>query len=256
MSARRQLQNFVVTSLMVLSVGCAHVLRITQAGKSLDGVPFYQKKAVCRQETVYVEPIILITKSRSTQDSSGKVDTESETKAFRLDEGKRYLDQLRKCLAKAVDCGKDTGTPPAPKEFEDVWNDLPFSLPVPQAPHGLNEKDLILASNKVEPSVFVDYQNATYLNGNLPWLGSNEVSFEANEDGSLSKASGKSESKIADLIPIKEGLSAIFHLAGKPAKSGAAGGAENAVKNQIPPPNFTLNADVQFFGIPSPGKAL
>ena len=161
------------------------------------------------------------------------------------------------CLAEPdTQCGSKTSAEDhvqrtVPNTFEDVWNGLPVSLPVPQSPAELknDEQDIILASNKVMATAYVDYQTVTYLNGNLPWVGSNEVSVETNEDGSLSKASGKAESKIGDLIPIKEGRSAIFHLGGGAAKSSSAGSGQEAEDITAPVvfASFTLDVSVQFF---------
>lgn len=261
-----KLRLCVTASVLILSSACASVLTVTQVSKtktkdgkdnyvsqSLPGVPFYQKRGTCRQETAYVEPIVIIKKSKNAEDGTGKViSTESETKAFRFRQGEMQLLKLRKCLADPGQCGSyNSAQRTIPKTFEDVWNDLPDSLPVPQSPDDLikNMQDIILASNKVAATAYVDYETVTYLNGNLPWLGSNEVSIETNEDGSLSKASAKAESKVGDLIPIKEGLSAIFHLGGGAAKSGSAGGgqeAENAAP-QVISTSFTLDVSVQFF---------
>jgi hypothetical protein len=237
----------IVLPLLIVGSGCVGVLRVSDGGgKSLPGVPFFPKKATCRQETTYVGPVVLVTKVDTFLDSAGKViRTDSETKPFRLSEGKTALTKLSACLASPSQCGNDpTGSP---LTFPRVWKQLAGSIPVPDSPDKLKPEDLILVGNKVSASTFVDYNTTTYLNGNLPWLGSNEVSLELNEDGSLSKASGKAESKIADLIPIKEGLSAIFHLSAAAPKSGSAGPADAFAEAASTPRVTTLSVDIKFF---------
>jgi len=236
-----------VLPILVATSGCVGVLRVSESGgKKLPGVQFFPKKATCRQETTYVGPVVLVTKTDTFLDSTGKViRTESETKPFRLHEGEAALIKLSACLASPSQCGNDpTGSP---LTFPTVWKQLTGSIPVPESPDKLKPEDLILVGNKVSASTFVDYTTATYLNGNLPWLGSNEVSLELNEDGSLSKASGKAESKIADLIPIKEGLSAIFHLSAAAPKSGVAGPADAFEAAAATPKVTTLSVDIKFF---------
>lgn len=241
------MKAFIMISALTANVfaltGCAHVLTVTDGtGKSLPGVPFFQKKAVCRQETTYISPIILVTKTVSSTDSTGKLErTDSETKPLDLVSGRSSLEKLRQCLSDQSLCGNLPGG--APKSIDDVWNQIAVTVPVPRSPEDLQSTDIVLVGNTVSPAVFVDYQSPAYLNGKLPWLGSNEVSVEINADGSLSKASGKSESKISDLIPISAGLSKIFHLSAAPAKSASAGSNHGSATSPV---TISLAVDVKF----------
>ena len=185
--------------LLTATEGCT-VLHIqhTQAGvtSKVPGVPFFPKRARCRQEIVWLEPIYTLNLAALVPDKDGTLQSRPRgsvtlsLSAFQSDDVKQFVKTLnhRPTNEAIVQAGWD----------KIVANADPQVLSRSFA--NLGEDDRILLARSAAPAVYVDYADQYYINAKSPLSGSANVDVKVAEDGSLTEASGQLENKTLDTI--------------------------------------------------------
>ncbi len=206
--------NRILTSSFLISVlsllaGCGSAMRITHASASqtrpsqVDGIPFYVKVGACKHETIWLEPTFKISLSKSYKLNGQDVTEGIGSKILSF---KDYNSDEFRRLVLSFEKSKATSS-------EDVILDIFIRLkdyvsPTTTLPATENR---LLASNKNEPTSFVNYGDVYYYNVKRPILGSVTASSELSSDGTLSKATATIEDKtlqaFLDLIPVKDVVS-------------------------------------------------
>jgi len=182
---------------------------------SVDGVPFYPKKARCRQEIVWFEPAYTLTLAALVPDKDGTLQTHprgavvlSRSK-FVSPELNSLVKLLNNPVANADTIGQAWAKVVAISDASVLTRDF-GSIPA---------GDLILASRSAAPSVYVDYADQYYVNAKIPLSGSANIDAKVAEDGSLSEASSQVENKTLDTIlsalPISSVITGGLGLGGK-----------------------------------------
>lgn len=146
------------------------------------GVPFYTKRAVCRQETVYQQDLVKLSfrvheifyDAESGEQDSTVVRYANERTVTRAILVSPEVTALRLQPVSEADWQKQA------KTFTDLqqvdlsrWQDTP---------------DLTLVANRTSPFLYVDYDNQYYLNADRPVVGSSSVSATLAADGTLTTA--------------------------------------------------------------------
>jgi hypothetical protein len=167
-----------------------------------EGIPFYVKKQQRVQETVYDIAWLkatLIEKVTYTYQGDTKPTQDSVPYLFELRrEQNDELNPLREAIG--LSPGAD-GKRTAVLKAIAALGDLSFSA---------SDVEPELVSNGIKSEMVVDTDNPYYLNAPLPWFGTNELTQEINDDGTIGKVISKPDTKLAEgiseLIPLKEYL--------------------------------------------------
>jgi hypothetical protein len=210
-----------------------------RAYSAIPGVPFYIRKAACRQETVYREEILRVRLviERLTFDSAGKVTARDTT----FDREKLVpQDTMNQNALHAL---KDVirSHPRSDSLVMDAFTNL--GVYDPSSNWSAGGKAVMIA-NQMSPSTYVDYSTTYYMNSQRPLVGSATNTFKLNQDGTLGEGSAtiddKSLETIGGLIPIQDILSGL----GAPtpaitAETARAGG------RTLPPWKFQYNLTME-----------
>ena len=237
---------FVILSalLPLLASGCLHTASVhrrtaastdkREIAAGVPGVPFFIKRAVCKQQSVWVQPVYVIQlTTRTTYKASAPAVTPTPTAAPAPDKGSPdvTIRSTQKIMGQA-DFAKAqgdlsalrallmdehaTGRPDFGGNVVKLWNQvLPNTTVVPQLREAeiVSTADAFLVSNSATAEVYVDYNTPFFYNTGRPWIGSSQLNVELAADGTLSKGSAQVESKtlqsVFDLIPVKEALTAL-----------------------------------------------
>jgi hypothetical protein len=184
------------------------VLTIKKGPDDVAGIPFYVKQGVCRQETIWIEPVytLVVTESEGDPNTGEFKPITERSKSVRHsvfvgnrgESVKRLQDAFS--VVGPLDAAKDA----AWKEVQALADYDPQALPT--------DKDTFLAANHSDALTYVNYKDTYYFNAKKPFFGSGSATIELRDDGTLSKGIATSESKIAEgisaLFPLKEFLSA------------------------------------------------
>jgi hypothetical protein len=202
----------VIVSIFV-TPGCADAIHVYKEKKAKDakqaGVPFYIKVERHRQKTIYERywydvalsvSRIKVVRVKQELKTLEKKNTYRRRVAMN-ENNESLLDRLRGAISH-----KSPSYQEVMEAFDALINLSQSALAKPTI------NDVQLTENTVEAVAVVDYDTTYYLNGPLPWFGTGTVLSELNADGTLSKASATSDTKLAELIPsvlpIKESFSA------------------------------------------------
>jgi hypothetical protein len=182
--------------------GCGSALRISHRSTgtnasttSVPGVPFYVKRARCRQEVVWLEPIYTLTLTAMIPGKDGTLQSRPSGSMV-LPRSSFVRDEV-KDLIKTVTNGGDETTVLA------NWRKVTPLISSNVQTRGfssLTAEDIILLGSSAAPVVFVDYTDQYYVNAKLPWAGSANVDAKVAEDGSLTEASGQVETKTIETL--------------------------------------------------------
>ncbi len=152
----------------------------------VSGVPFYPKKAKCRQEVVWLQPVYTLTLSVIQTDAKGT----PQAKALGSVTLSRSLfdkQEVREFLALVAKGAKDENTVlSAWAKLADLASKATSPLTVDF--NGMATEDRILAGRSAAAFVYVDYSDQYYINARVPLAGSANLSTKVAADGSLTEA--------------------------------------------------------------------
>jgi hypothetical protein len=195
------------------------------------GIPFFLKTQACKHETVWAQPVyILSLKTTFTPDKKvggdkSEPEISSRTVVLTLEEyrSEAVLDLYKSLTASKLSSDKQENEI---KNIEEKWAAVVAKAPID--PYSIDEdklgptptgqkttsdsKRVMLLTNDVIPETYVDYSSIYYYNSSKPWLGSSQASVKLAADGTMTEGAAQQESKtlqaFLDLLPIKEVLSA------------------------------------------------
>lgn len=185
----------------------------------IDGIPFYIKKAACKHEVVWLEPIYTLTLDEITTPPGADAKPQTTPRgAVVLSLSQYREDPAVLAFLKAL---SQVGA-----QFEDVlkkWNEI---TKVPYTPTTFPDspKDRVLVSNSNTPEIYVDYGETYYISAKHPLAGSAKVDTKLAGDGTLTEASVEIESKTLETLlgpvtaAISSGLPLAAKVEGKPAE--------------------------------------
>jgi hypothetical protein len=177
----------------------------------LDGIPFYIKKAACKHEVVWLEPIYTLTLEEITTPEGANAKPQTTPRGAAVLSLSQY--QEDPAVQKFLKALSQVGA-----QFEDVlkaWDDI---TKVPYTPTKFPDaKNRVLVSNANTPDVYVDYAETYYINAKNPVAGSAKVDTKLGSDGTLTEASAEIESKTLETLlgPINAAITAGLPLAAK-----------------------------------------
>jgi hypothetical protein len=212
----------ILALLLILLVGLAgcRTAQVTKAKApvsanktdKLDGIPFYIKKAACKHEVVWLEPIYTLTLDEITTPEGTNAKPQTTPRGAAVLSLSQY--QEDPAVQKFLKALSQVGA-----QFEDVlkaWDDI---TKVPYTPTKFPEdaKNRVLVSNANTPDVYVDYAEIYYINAKNPVAGSAKVDTKLGSDGTLTEASVEIESKTLETLlgPINAAITAGLPLAAK-----------------------------------------
>ena len=178
----------------------------------IDGIPFYIKKAACKHEVVWFEPIYTLTLEELTIPQGADAKPQTTPRGAVVLSLSQYREDpaVREFLKDLSQVGA---------EFEDVLKKWDSITKVPYTPTNFPDdpKNRVLVSNANSPEVYVDYAETYYINANHPWAGSAKIDTKLAADGTLTEASVEMESKTLETLlgPINAAISAGLPLAAK-----------------------------------------
>jgi hypothetical protein len=212
--------------LLVVSLSGCSAMRVshqpatsTVSTGSVPGVPFYPKKARCRQEIVWFEPIYTLTLAALIPDKDGTL--QSHPRGAVVLSRSKFMDPEVSNFIKLLNNPQvdvDTVT----RNWAKVVA-LSDSGVLGRDFSSLTSTDRILAHRASAPSVYVDYADQYYVNAKVPLSGTAQLDAKVADDGSLSEASAQVENKTLDTIlgalPISSVITGGLGLAGKGLKT-------------------------------------
>lgn len=214
--------------------------------KRIRGLPFFGKKGICKQTTIYELRTLKVAITADLVDGSGKpLPVPSGLHETVVVDGttgttEPALASLRAALA---DLDAESDARAALAKARAAWNafrrDTLFDLDRTPAMLAADGKHLQAASaNTTEMTAITDYSAVYFVNGAMPWFGSSTVKADLANDGTLTHAEAQAESKAADLLgflPIKEALTAKW-VPKEPAPTPTPGGdAAQALRTLLTP---------------------
>jgi hypothetical protein len=209
----------------------------------VQGIPFYTKTAMCKQQTTWLQPFYTLTLKTTTktafvnEEAANKeseatkkprpnlpeptVITKNKVLAFSDYTKDPSVLKLRTCLAKT---GNLTQC-----DVEQLWNEIAKLLTY--VPLEVTEEDLVKpelgfavkVANSSSPELCVDYSRVYYYNSAQPWIGSSQLSAKLAADGTLSEGSAQITSQtLSTFLPVSAVLSAITKSSVKAAEEAYA----------------------------------
>ena len=177
---------------------------------NVDGVPFFVKKAKCREEVVWLEPIYNLSLSANATDKNGKLQpqppgslalsrsifiSQQVTNLIKLiNEGTATLDTVQRYWTQvAAQLSAATLARQA--------NDLPFQS---------DNRDLILIRRSSSAVPYVDYSDQFFLNARVPISGNANVATKLAADGTLTEGSAQIQNNTLQTILSAIPISSLF----------------------------------------------
>jgi hypothetical protein len=225
-------------------MGCARAAWINRGKDGVGGIPFFVKRAVYRQTTVYEVYWLEVTLDIIPPDPK---DPRSGQLVARALVGSPELDQLRTTIVDATVGVSPPKVTPGYDQIIQAFDKVQSSGKAIDTYRPPTANDVV--SNSLSQVAIVDYSTPYYLNGPLPWFGSTKVNAELNTDGTLSKGGVEPETKLAEgistLLPVKEFLSGKFVPAAA-VVGAAAEGQKFAYKLTISPKGYSYTVTADF----------
>lgn len=177
--------------------------------KSVKGIPFYTKKEVFDQTTVYSQSWVEVTLKvdRKLVDNSG-----NDPKNL----GSNSQSFIRNVELKDYALFDEVKTSVITNEKIDnaIVNDIINKFLQVKGVTDFDSIKEVMLSNSVISKWVVDEKSEYYLNAPLPWFGSSNLTQEINDNGTLSKVISNPDAKLSEgitsLIPFKDFLSAKY----------------------------------------------
>jgi hypothetical protein len=183
---------------------------VSSGYRRIPGVPFYAKRAVCRQETVYQQDLVRL---------SFKVHEIFYNEATALPDSTvlRYTDE--RMVSRATLAAPELATLRLQPTSQADWQNQAATLknlPQVDLARWQESSDRLLVSNRTAPFLYVDYENPYYLNADRPLMGSSSVNATLAADGTLTTAVAEGTDStlgtILSAIPTTALLSEAFNL--------------------------------------------
>jgi hypothetical protein len=214
--------GFVTVSLILLGViGVLWTLRserfslvtIKQDQAQIHGIPFYTKKAICKLEKIWIEPVFTVNYTKTTKyqfveppanekQKAPDPIVQSATKMLSLSQVRspEMSELFRMVAATAGDMPRESLN-----AIDRTWNRFalgtPDYVPLGKTVEGLlATSDAVLISDTASVDVVTDYATVYYYNAMRPLIGSGEVAIKLDGDGTLSEASAKVEGKSVESL--------------------------------------------------------
>jgi hypothetical protein len=253
--------------LSLLATACLGTARITTGNSNpiadntqIDGIPFYPKRAVCRQDTIWLEPLYVLTREDTYPGATPDI-TKTPKQVFKLTKLARRSElttdkcsnpQDRACKITSLQLLDNLQDAIATKQLDTVnaaWKaiNVTKSLIVTD----VEPRNVLLASNTLTSDFFTDYTKPYYFNTRMPWLGSSTANASLDKDGSLTNGTATVDNQTAkavlDVLPISALLSKALGLTSAAAPATPAGGAATAFDGGAPKPeSITLTIETRF----------
>jgi len=212
----------IISILLLASTSCGTALRIshrpvasTANPVAVPGVPFFAKKARCRQEVVWFEPIYTLALTALVPDKDGALQSHAR--------GAVVISRSSFESQEVVDFMKLINNQPSDettvltnwKKIATHANSKVLSRDFASVEPG----DRILIGRSAAPATYVDYAEQYYVNAKVPVAGSANVDAKVAEDGSLTEASAQTETKTLETIlgalPVSSVITGGLGLGGK-----------------------------------------
>jgi hypothetical protein len=202
--------------------GCGPVLRVqrtpvvaTAPPTSVAGVPFYTKRARCRQEIVWLQPIYTLTLTALIPDKNGTLQSHPRG-AVILSRSAFVSSSLTDLIKLLNNRPTDEGT--VQRSWQTVVA-LASANTVSADFASLDPKDRILVGRSAAPVVYVDYANQYFINAKSPLAGTANLDAKLAPDGSLTEASGQRTDNtlqtVSSALPISTIITGELGLGGK-----------------------------------------
>ena len=209
----RRLISIGLLVLLGVVTGCGSLMTVTRkphdtAQGQQDGVPFYVKAGICKQQTVWMQPIYTVTLKKTPPATNKKEAVSSRTLILSLVEIRSP--QFRDVVNAKVN------------EVEGKWDALagiqppdPYKLDQDNLDDDDSEdyKRVLRVANETVAETYVDYSTTYYFNTKKPLAGSAQANVELAGDGTMTKGSAQAEDKtlqtFLDLLPIKDVLTSV-----------------------------------------------
>jgi hypothetical protein len=185
------------------------------------GVPFYTKRARCRQEVVWFEPIYTLTLAALLPDKDGALQTHPRGTVILSRasfESKEVVDFMKLLNNRPTDEGTVL------RDWQKVVTRAD-SHALSRDFASLGTSDRILAGRSAASAIYVDYGDQYYVNAKIPLAGSANLDVKVADDGSLSEVSGQVETKtletILSTLPVSNVITGGLGLSGGKSIAGA-----------------------------------
>ena len=180
----------------------------TQKYDNVPGIPFYTKIAMCKEESVWAEPVYILTLKRTTtfkfvDEAKAKVAgaklpapvVPTKRKVLSLSQFQptnQDLQTLLSLLNKSdTNADPDVDIPQIDADW-DALNAHPDYVPLSISEDQIAQSpNAMLVSKTSSPEAVVDYAKAYYLNAPRPWVGSSQVDEKLAADGTLTEGSAQ-----------------------------------------------------------------
>ena len=194
---RRMVRSLILTLLSLPLLAACSTYTIRRYGPGPDGgaagyqrvpgVPFYNKRAVCRQETVYQQDLVRLT--FRVYRVSYSAETGLESAAVLVYASERLVDRATAGLPVVARLRQQPAT-------EANWRSMVEAfelLPQPDLTRWQDTAALALVSNATAPFLYVDYDNQYYLDVERPLQGSSSATAKLAPDGTLTEVAAQTE---------------------------------------------------------------
>jgi len=191
--------------------GCGRMIEVSK-DSSTEGIPFYIVKGATEQKTSWISPFYHVTVSIDTLVPSKGSTTKKQTTDHVIDIEKDLSSQNYTDLREFVQ-SKNSGLRDGKIDYKNVIDKFTQDYDFFD-PYSDKQCKFVVAANTNTRTKYVDYKTPYYINVKKPFIGSSEMAAELNAEGTLSKASGKTEDKsietivsgLTSIVPIKEML--------------------------------------------------
>lgn len=223
-----------ILTLSMLIAGCGgslYQVKLKGETKDLDGIPFYIKKARCKQETTYLEPIFEVALIEELDAGNAEwKETGQQSIALSLSgfEAARcqglFMPDDDQDLRERFKNLRD------PDRYSGRY--YPKNSYLPSSPD-----DYQMISDTAVLETYVDYDQVFYINTKRAWSGSSNATIVLAGDGTLTKAEAKIDDTtfqtVLSVLPVSAYLSKTLGLVSEPEVKKALQPEEPPVRTRI-----------------------
>jgi hypothetical protein len=207
--------------------------------RRIPGVPFYAKRAVCRQETVYQQELVRLSFRVHEIFYNAESGLQDSTALRYTNE--RVVTRATLALSSVTSLRLQPSSEPDWRNQASTFERLPEA----DLTRWEDSGDRLLVSNRTAPHLYVDYENPYYLNADRPLVGSSSVNATLANDGTLTTAAAEgTDSTLGTLlsaIPTTALLSEAFNVGGGGEQSATAPRFKSTLEATTVPVLHTLS---------------
>ncbi|WP_299765173.1 hypothetical protein [uncultured Dokdonia sp.] len=178
----------------ILLSSCARTLTVIEGDKKVGGIPFYSKKVVIEQQTKYLYDWQVLTLTREEEKSNKSSVTTIISARIKKSQNLAPLETALKKLNTTKD----------EKDLNGVLTEIKKLNTVDLTSNTITTANVI--ENNWKYVSTVDYSKQYYLNSKIPWFGTSTISQKLASDGTLTEASGTTDSQLDELVGTVVGL--------------------------------------------------